>query len=65
MTARIVWWADQICHVLRFRVRWLCEWNERLITEEEPPCGVFCPGECGYDPNDPDDPCSKWSGETI
>jgi hypothetical protein len=24
----------------------------------EMPCGIYCPGDCGYRPDDPDDPCA-------
>lgn len=35
------------------------EWTARKTgRHERPPCGDSCPGDCGWDPNDPKDPCA-------
>jgi hypothetical protein len=42
--------------------KWLRARADRLAavspTPPTQPCGKDCPGDCGYDPNNPDDPCA-------
>lgn len=33
--AKIVWWADEVCHKLGINWNWLCDLNDRLITGDE------------------------------